>query len=301
MSTKSRGDLLENIVAELCGKMDNTKVTQKAKVYGKRSEIEREVDILIEGKVGMFDVIVAIESKNYGEPVGIDKIESFKTKLDDIGANLGVMVCPTGFTEPACRAAKSHDIQLFTAYDERLGNSSLFIPLRYIAPEIKSYSLNFSHRAGGPFSMPTDKVRWRFHIDGKILDTEKLVIYAWNHDKIPQIAGDHVANFGAVTMSDTQQPNKVQYVELSINIFVIEKYYLKLFPASFLEQAKTGNKKFSLYIHAFSKEEDMIKNGWKKFQTFEELNKAADIENQPTDVRELLIREHYQITDEKTI
>lgn len=41
----------------------------------------------------------------------------------------------------------------------------------------------------------------------------------------------------------------------------------------------------------------MLKNGWQYFETMEEMNKAADIENQPAGVRELLMREVYTIGD----
>lgn len=288
-STKEKGDLLENITEKLCSGIKDTKVLRNAKILGRKSNTEREIDVLIEGQVGVFKVRVVIESKNYKEPVGIEKIESLKSKLDDVGADIGVMVCPTGFTEPAKKRAKFDGIQLFEIYDCALGNCNLFIPLRYVEPEIKSFNFSVRHRAPGPFSMPQDMSRWRFHVDKKILDPEQLILYAWNNEMLPQKEGNHIVDFGTIMFSDSESPLIIQYCEVSINIMVIEKYYLKLFPASFLENSDDGKQKFTLNIDAYTKEEDMLKNGWKKFSTFEELNKAADIENQPSGVRNIII------------
>lgn len=298
-SMKEKGDLLENITAEFCKGIDNAKITEKAKIIGRKTDAQREIDVLIEGKYGLFDVKIAIESKNYKKPVGVEKVESFKTKLEDVGINLGVMVCPLGFTKVATKEAQFNGIMLFEAYDQRLGNVNLFIPLRYIVPRIKDFSFRFGHRAEGPFTIPQNKFRWRFHIDNMILNAEQIVLYAWNKEMIPQKAGEHIVNFNTITMSDTWRPDSIQYCELVINVRVIEKYYLKLFPASFLKNIKTGHEKFNLKIDAYSKETDMLKNGWKKFSTFEELNKAADIENQPKGIRDLIVREQYNLDIDK--
>jgi len=294
-TTKEKGDLLENIIEKLCSGIKEAKVSKNAKILGKKSNTEREIDVLIEGQVYAFKVRVVVESKNYKDPVGIEKIESLKSKLEDVGADLGVMVCPTGFTEPAKKLAEFDGIQLFEIYDHVLGNCNLFIPLRYVEPEIKSFSFTIGHRAIGPFSMSQDSSQWRFQINGKSLNSEQLVLHALNNGMIPQEKGNHVANFGAVMFSDSGKTSPVQYCEVSINIIVIEKYYLKLFPASFLKNSNDGKQQFTLKIDAYSKEEDMFKNGWKGFATFEELNNAADIENQPEGIRNLIMRNHYLI------
>ena len=47
---------------------------------------------------------------------------------------------------------------------------------------------------------------------------------------------------------------------------------------------------FRLHIDLYSNPEDMVKNGWRQFDTLEEMNKAADIENQPKGIRNLIVR-----------
>ncbi|MDA2938370.1 hypothetical protein MYX75_08930 [Acidobacteria bacterium AH-259-A15] len=113
---------------------------------------------------------------------------------------------------------------------------------------------------------------------------------------VPQEKGHYAVSIGAVKMTTADQTGSDQYCELGTGIEVAEDYYLKLFPASFIRKVdEAGKEHFNLRIDAYSKKDDMLKNGWKHFETLEEMNEAADIENQPAGVRELLIREVYTI------
>jgi hypothetical protein len=295
MSSKEKGDLLEDIVERICSGIENVRIKRNAKIVGRKTHTERDIDVLIEGQIGVFKVKIAVESKNYGNPVGVEKIESLKSKLEDIGADLGVIVCPAGFSEPARQRAAFDGIQLFEIFDPQLGNTDLFVPVRYVEPEIKNFRFQIRHRAQGPFSMPTDNSRWRFHIGGRMMNAQQLVLYTWNNDMIPQQAGRHVADFNALAMSDAADPQSMQYCEIAIEINVSENYYLKLFPASFLKNSVNGKQAHNLRLDIYSKEEDMLKNGWKKFKSLKAMNKAADIENQPEGVRNLVIRSNYAI------
>ncbi len=295
MSTKKKGDLLENVVEQLCSGIKGIKVTRNAKVLGEQSKVNRDVDVLIEGQVGAFEVKIAIEAKNYSSPVGVEKVESLITKLKDIGSNLGVMVCPLGFYESAKNLAFANGIKLFEVYDPTLGNSKLFIPLRYVEPVIRSFGFGIRHRTQGPFEITQDVTRWRFHIGNKLLNAKQMVLFAWNNNMIPHQAGQHTADFNAVTISDVNDPSRLQYCEAYIKIDVIEKYFLKLFPASFLKNIENQKEQFNLGIDIYSRDEDMLQHGWKQFENLDEMNKAAEIDNQPVGVRELLVRPDYSL------
>jgi len=296
MDTKTKGDLLESIIEKLCFGIENTEITKNAKITGKKTGKKREIDILIKGKIGSFIVSIAIESKNYKRPVGIEKIESLKSKLEDIGVDLGVMICTNGFTNSAKKCAAFDGIKLFGVIDPGLNNSKLFIPIRYIEPEIKSFSFKIQHRANSPFSISQDVGQWLFHIDDKILNSRELVYYAWNNDMIPQESGHHIANFGAIAISTIQNPDVIKYCEISIYIDVIEKYYLKLKPASFLKNLENNEEYHNLKLDIHKKEEDMFKAGWKRYNSLKEMNEAADIDDQPKSVRGLIIKSGYSIS-----
>ncbi|MBD3360005.1 MAG: hypothetical protein GF365_04855 [Candidatus Buchananbacteria bacterium] len=294
---KLKGNLLEDITEQLCSGIKGSKVRKRVKIDGKFSGRKREIDILINGKCGVFDVQVAIESKNQSRPVDVDKVEAFSTKLKDIGADLGIMVCANGFTTTARKIAEKEGIQLYEVYDKKLGNTNLLIPVRYAVPIMNTFNAQVGHRSAGPFTIPQDVTQWRIYIDNKLMGIEQLANYAWNKGMIPQLAGKHIADFGAVTLSDVKDPKSVQYCELKLEIEVIEKYYLKIYPASFMKNLVSGKKNINLCIDAYCKELDMIKNGWKVYNTKEELDLAADIENQPEEVRNLFLRENYSIND----
>ncbi len=294
-NAKQKGDLLEKIVAQLCSGIKNAKVENNVKLKG-RSGTNRQIDTLINGKVGIFDVRILIDPKNYKTPVDIKDVDSIAGMVLDVGANLGVIVCPTGFTDGAKKRAENAGVQLYEIYDQSLGNSDLFIPLRYVEARIDKYHFEFSQNSVENFSLPIDSTRWMFHIDNKVLKPKEVPIYAWNKELIPQKKGNYSVKIGAIKITDAQNKNKTQYCDLNVGIVVVEDYYLKLFPASFIRPAGIpGKESFDLKIDIYSKREDMLKNGWKSFDSMEDMNKAADIENQPIGVRELIIRNIYSI------
>lgn len=301
MNSKEKGNLLEGIVEQLCSGIRDAKVARNAKIIGKRSGDEREIDVLIEGKVGAFEVKIIVEAKNYTRPVGIDKVESLKSKLDDIGGDLGVIACSKGFTKPAKNLARANGIKLYEVFDPTLGNSNLFVPLRCVWPTVKAFSFEIRGRTLGPISIPQDIDRWRFHVRDKILTARQLVWHAWNREMIPQSAGNHIADFNAMVMEDSEKPGVIQYCELKIHLQVIEEYFLKLLPASFLRETESGKEHFNLDMHLYSKEEDMIRGGWVKFDSFEKMKEAAEIENQPKGIKNLLIKPTYEVNLDQPI
>ena len=295
-TSKEKGDLLEKIVSRICSGIKDAKTEADMKIMG-RSGVTRQIDTLITGTMGAFEIRIIVDSKNYSHPVDLNDVESMAGMVLDVGANLGVIVCPAGFTDGAKKRAESAGIQLYEIYDQTLGNTSFFIPLRFIEARIDKYSFQFSGTsAAGPFSIPTDSSRWQLHVDGKLLIPDEVPVYLWNKDMVPQKAGEYAVEVGAVKITDTQDKNKVQYCDMTVHVVVAEDYYLKLFPASFMREAgELGKEQFDLRIDAYSKKEDMLKNGWKYFETMEEMNAAADIDNQPPGVRELLIRNFYTL------
>lgn len=82
---RGKGDLLEKIIADLCAGISEARVARNVRVLGKKSGSQREIDVLIEGRYHVFEVRIAIEAKNYKEAIGIEIVESFKAKLEDIG------------------------------------------------------------------------------------------------------------------------------------------------------------------------------------------------------------------------
>jgi hypothetical protein len=106
--------MYEKAIAHIEESYDNCKVNQNHKVAGRRSGTERQVDVWLEAKVGDNHVVtVAIECRRYSErPVSIKDIDAFVGFLEDVGANKGVMISHSGYTEGARKRAAGAGIEL---------------------------------------------------------------------------------------------------------------------------------------------------------------------------------------------
>src|SRR4051812_11704960 len=63
-------------------------VTHNAKLPGLLSETTRQVDVLVEQKIGQYSMRIAIDCKDYGVPVDVKGVEEFDGLVKDIGAQV---------------------------------------------------------------------------------------------------------------------------------------------------------------------------------------------------------------------
>jgi hypothetical protein len=88
------------------------------RVLGKDTGRRRQLDITITQNVGAYPIFIVIECKNYGKrPVGIERVEAFAKKLQDVRASLGIMVSSSGFDQGARAVGAASNIKLL-AYRE---------------------------------------------------------------------------------------------------------------------------------------------------------------------------------------
>jgi len=196
------------VIERLCAGFSEKKVTRNAQLPGRHSFTDRDIDVLIEGKFAMLDMRIAIESKNYNDRIGVEKVEAFCTKLKDVDVHTGVMVSAASFTKPARNTAAANNIQLFQVYDQSVSDEALWVPIGLIQPVPAKYSVTISHRGGGAgFSIPTemgpagltvDLARLVFLVGDQRLNMEGVVMSAFVSGKIPGVAGQHRVNIGPV-------------------------------------------------------------------------------------------------------
>jgi hypothetical protein len=86
-------------------------VKHNQKVMGKAGR-ERQLDIAVTTTIGLHRILIVIECRDYSRRITMEKVEAFVTKLQDVGANLGVMVSRNGFDAGAKAAARQHSIIL---------------------------------------------------------------------------------------------------------------------------------------------------------------------------------------------
>jgi len=283
-STKAKGDLLEDVIERLCAGFSEKKVTRNARLPGRNSGADRDIDVLIEGRFALFDMRIAVESKNYQKPVGVERVEAFCTKLKDVNVHTGVMVSAAGFTEPARNTATAHNVQLFEVYDHSVSDQVLWVPVGLVQPVVADVSASISHRSAGGFSMPAaigpagltiDYSRLVFLVGGQRLDLETIVRTAVHGPGAPSVAGKHDIKVGPVAFEDTEAPGRpIQYCELTIGVVITERYYLKVFPACYIKDAHTGLENHDLRVDLHMSDQRFNANGWREFPSLEEMQVA---------------------------
>lgn len=77
---------------------------------------KRQIDVLLSGKVGPFEVKTIIECKDQNKNINITAIDALHSKLLDVKAQKAVLVARKGFTGKALKKAKRLGISLCTAH-----------------------------------------------------------------------------------------------------------------------------------------------------------------------------------------
>lgn len=104
----------ERSLTRLLSAFDYAQVVYNRRHQGRLSGAPRRVQVMIYGAVADMPVTVAVECRQQHRPVGISCIDYFVAKLEDIGADRGILYSCAGFTAPATqRAARSHDPAVF--------------------------------------------------------------------------------------------------------------------------------------------------------------------------------------------
>ncbi|MDO8971924.1 MAG: restriction endonuclease, partial [Saprospiraceae bacterium] len=91
----------------------------------------RQIDVLISGSVGPFEVKTIIECKDYDNNVNVIAVDALYSKLLDVNAQKAVLVARKGFTSGAKKKAKRLGISLCTIHsmDQEKWKFEIEIPI----------------------------------------------------------------------------------------------------------------------------------------------------------------------------
>jgi hypothetical protein len=81
----------------------------EGRITGRKIKVDVSFVLQIAGGA---TILVVVECKHYGHKVPVDDVEEFHSKLDDIGAQKGILVTTKGFQDGAIKAAKGRRIAL---------------------------------------------------------------------------------------------------------------------------------------------------------------------------------------------
>ncbi|UTT71163.1 restriction endonuclease [Arthrobacter sp. DNA4] len=93
-------------IQEALNEMDDSEVAHNVTMKGALSEVDRQVDVLIERQVTGSSIRIAVECKHYRKPLGIGKIDEFAGKLADLQVERGILYALNGLTSGARARAK---------------------------------------------------------------------------------------------------------------------------------------------------------------------------------------------------
>ena len=109
---------LEHLAAEIQRQLSpSSTISHNVKIAGKSSGVDRQIDVLIEDRVGQFPIQIAIECKDHNTPADINVVGEFHSLLQDTRISKGVLVCPGGFTKAALQLALSQGIETYRPVD----------------------------------------------------------------------------------------------------------------------------------------------------------------------------------------
>ena len=187
---------LEKLVAKIQQDLaPRSKVTHNVRLAGK-SGAQRQIDVLVEDKVGQYDVRIVLDCKDYKHPVDIKDVEECAGLFEDVSAMRGVIVCPAGFTKNAKARAQQLQIDLYSPVDTEphKWQARLKVPAVCDFREARM-SFGVSTSAPLPFMLPND-----FMTTAKVTDSDSgeelgtmLAISSaeWDAGKYPTDPGEH--------------------------------------------------------------------------------------------------------------
>ena len=90
----------------------SARITPNAKLIGKFSKVERQIDLLIEEQASDFAFRIVVDAKRRGRKIDVGDVEAFLGLTRDVEAHTGMMVALEGYTPAAVNRAHYDDLDV---------------------------------------------------------------------------------------------------------------------------------------------------------------------------------------------
>lgn len=196
MSETPKWKQFEDLVAEIQRELTpEAKVQTNLKRQGRRSQSLRQIDILIEMKIGQFDVSIVIDCKDYKKPVDIKEVEAFIPMIEDLSATKGAIISGSGFTQGAIQRARDAGVDTYSlvATGDHPWAKLLSIPALVRDLSLTNYSFTLEMIGfGGGLRMQDWRYLKLYKSDGQLIDCAlNLFIDRWSRRLIQTKPGFH--------------------------------------------------------------------------------------------------------------
>ncbi|SRR5258706_3530866 len=90
------------------------------RVEGRITKVKRQIDIAFNGTILGHEIFGVVDCKNYSKKVDVKDVESFISFLEDVGADIGILVTNHGYSKAAQERAKFSNVKLDVLTPEEL-------------------------------------------------------------------------------------------------------------------------------------------------------------------------------------
>jgi hypothetical protein len=187
--------LVYEIQKELAG---DAEVKFDDSIVGVDSKVARQIDISIRKHVGQYAILIAIDCKDYTEPLDVKDVETFSALVQDVRANRGALIVSSSFTPAALNIAKNEGIDTYRLVDTENVDWKTYAALPCLLERtyLKRFAFHFSSVRFKSFEFPTSMEELRtvqFSAeDGTPADTlAEMVRKKWDKAEMPRTPGEH--------------------------------------------------------------------------------------------------------------
>ena len=230
---------LEILVAKIQKQLaPDAEVIHDAKLPGRRSGTQRQIDVLVRQKIGQYEMLIVLDCKDYAQPVDVKGVEAFHGLITDVGANKGALVCPKGFTEAAKTTASNWQIDLYSPVDTDPHKWQMQVT----APAVCDFrraamSFGITCSAPKPFRLMEDffTAGKGFDAEGKELGTPLgTAMEKWNAGLYPSEPGEHkaLAIFDQTLVLIDNSYGELIPVDLTVSLLVYQQLFFGNMPIS---------------------------------------------------------------------
>ena len=134
----------------------------------------RQFDVTIRFRQGLYDYFTVVECKDYERAVPVEKVEAFVTKAADVQAHHAVMASTSGFQEGAQEVALRHNMTLIHVTDASDIDLSCMFGARWAgttdALHIQRVELEYAD--GDRKLLPEESHAFTYYVDHVIIQSE---------------------------------------------------------------------------------------------------------------------------------
>ena len=242
----------EKLLVEFC-KQDlppDFTIEHDVKDIGSESGNDRQIDTKIKGRLGVSNILICGEAKNWASKVCIETIDGLVGKYmsGELRANKVILFSNRGFTEPAERRAKLLGIELLQPYE--LGKPVRTIPIIVAVGYLGRMVVRITYDGSEKNLVGTDKSNYIILKGREKLSFEqnvfRLAVIRLKQSTQPDLfslAEKLEIKDGNVLYELRTTPGKRYNAHFDVDLSLRWDYFIEYFPMGLLTHLNSGEKK----------------------------------------------------------